>query len=190
MKGNLILFMLVFLLSSSAHPTVPKDAYGFDFNVGFIGMTSSTEDKILDAMALVKRVFTSVEFKNKVLNHRYLGRKAFQASNGLTNTQIYHKILAGAERLYPIKNYKMDLEVELYTDHKSNTVGFTRTLSKRIWMNTKFFNRFTAAKVAGNLVHEWVHKLGFSHDVKNTRRRKYSVPYAIGEITRQLATRL
>jgi hypothetical protein len=75
----------------------------------------------------------------------------------------------------------MDLEVELYYAANS-VVGYTYGGSKRIWVNTKFFNSFKENSVAGNLFHEWLHKLGYTHSYASTPTRPYSVPYAIGRI--------
>ena len=57
-------------------------------------------------------------------------------------------------------------------------------------MNTKYFDRYTPYQVAGNLTHEWLHKMGFTHDSAATSTRPYSVPYAVGYIVRQLAGEL
>ncbi len=80
----------------------------------------------------------------------------------------------------------MDVEVELYTEDVA-TVGYTNPKTRRIWMNTKYFRSYTSAQVAGNLTHEWLHKLGFGHALSNTKTRPYSVPYAIGYIIARLA---
>ena len=53
-------------------------------------------------------------------------------------------------------------------------------------MNTKFFNPYTPAEVAGNIFHEWTHKLGFDHDVIYTSERNATVPYALGFLIREL----
>lgn len=181
------LFLLFIFTLSSAWAIVPNKAHTFDFNIKMVGMSRMKENKILDAADILRNIFSSVEFKNKILNHRYKGRRAFAQNRGLTNYQIYHRILDGVERLTPYRNNAMDVEVQLYTDHDSIVLGYTYPRSKRIWMNSKFFNRHTSGKVASHLVHEWLHKLGFSHDYENTKRRKYSVPYAVGYIVRELS---
>ena len=33
-------------------------------------------------------------------------------------------------------------------------------------MNTKFMNSYTSNQVARNMMHEWLHKLGFKHAIK------------------------
>jgi hypothetical protein len=84
----------------------------------------------------------------------------------------------------------MDVEVSMYTDNKSDVLGFTRPTTKRIWMNSKYFNKHTPAEVASHLTHEWLHKLGFDHDRERTPERPYSVPYAVGYIVKGIAGKI
>ncbi len=169
---------------------VPTAAITFNTNIKTYKFTASGRKKIDAAADLIKQVVSSEEFKNKVLNHRYNGKRQFANNNGLTNKQIYNKILAGAEKLKPTKDNEMDLELQLYTDNDSNTVGYTYPNTNRVWMNSKYFNKNTPALVTTNMMHEWLHKLGFGHDVEATKKRPYSVPYAVGYIVRDLAKKL
>ncbi len=164
---------------------VPTAALTFDSNIELIQMTAAQEAKFDKAIEIVKSVVGTAEFRSKVLNHTYSGSKTFVNNNGLTNAQIYAKVLEAAEKLFPVKNNAMDMEVEMYTA-STNVVGYTYSSSKRIWVNTKYFNQYTAAGVAGNLMHEWLHKVGFGHDSSATARRPYSVPYAIGKMVRDI----
>lgn len=169
---------------------VPTNAVTFNTNIKTYSFTTSGRKKINTAAELIKEVVASEAFKNKVLNHRYNGKKQFANNLGLTNKQIYNKILNGAEVLKKTIDNEMDLELQLYTDNNSNTVGYTFPTTNRIWMNSKYFNQNSAALVTTNMMHEWLHKLGFDHDADVTARRPYSVPYAIGYIVRDLAKKL
>lgn len=164
----------------------PSLATTFDTNITLINFSDSQEEKILRAIEIVKLVVASEEFKDRVINHTYNGNKTFVDNGGYSNEEIYQMILEGAETLRPEKNNTMDVEVEMYTNILTSTVGYTYSNSKRIWMNTKFFNQYTAAGVAHNLFHEWLHKLGFTHASSYSLSRDYSVPYAIGDIVGEL----
>lgn len=166
--------------------SVPTLAVTFDTNVQAIGMNRSQEDKIQEAEEKIKRVIASEAFKDAVLNFTYAGKKQFNDNRGLTNYQIYMKILDGAEKLSPSRNNQMDLKIRLYYEN-SNTVGYTSSLSPFINMNTKYFNKYTADSVASNMTHEWLHKIGFGHAVEYSRSRDYTVPYAVGRIIGTLA---
>lgn len=166
---------------------LPNEAYTFDTNLQYFNFSVTRKTKILKAEDLVKLVIATEEFRTRVLNHTYNGVKTYVDNGGFSNAQIYQKILEGAESLQPAKNNAMDVEVEIYTDTTSNTVGYTYANSKRIWMNTKYFDQYTASSVSANLMHEWLHKLGFKHAVNYSTSRDYSVPYAIGRIVGDIA---
>jgi hypothetical protein len=145
------------------------------------------------ARALLEKVVNSEEFKQKVIHFTYQGEETYVQNGGLTNLQIYNKIMAGAEE-FPKQtesNHTMDLYTELYTSGWTgrNVIGYTNPSTATIFMNSYFFNYATADGVAGNMIHEWLHKLGFDHDYNSTSRRPYSVPYAVGYIAEELAAK-
>jgi hypothetical protein len=160
---------------------IPNEATTFETNVDLVNFESNRVAKMEEAIEIIKLVIATEEFKNKILNHTYNGAKTFVDNRGYSNAQIYKILLDGAEKLQPSKNNTMDAEVELYTA-STNVVGYTYPSSKRIWVNTKYFDQYTAAGVAHNLMHEWMHKLGFEHSSSWNAARDYSVPYAVGDI--------
>lgn len=151
----------------------------FDANIKLLNFDSLQTEKMELAIGIIKLVVATEEFKDRVINHTYAGKKTFVDNNGFTNEEIYQIILNGAEKLRPTRNNTMDAEVQLYYEN-SNTIGYTYSSSNRIYVNTKYFNSYSAAGVAHNLFHEWLHKLGFYHDVSWSTSRDYSVPYALG----------
>jgi len=204
MKVNLVIsFLLISLLSVSCNKSedgggsgfdqsyagvtdsdfdvIPNEATTFETNVNLVNIGSDRIEKMEKAIEIIKLVVATEEFKNLILNHSYNGARTFVDNGGYTNAQIYKILLDGAERLQPSKNNRMDVEVELYTA-STNVVGYTYPSSKRIWVNTKYFDQYTPAGVAHNLMHEWMHKLGFEHSSSWNSARDYSVPYAIGDI--------
>lgn len=163
-------------------------AQTFDVKASMTGFSATNRDKVLDAIELIKKIVASDEFKKRVLNHTYNGKKTYVNNNGLTNSQIYNKILRGAEVLTPAKNNRMDLVLQTYFT-EANVIGYTMANIKTIYMNRRYLSTFETNKVAMNLFHEWLHKVGFGHDSEATARRPYSVPYAIGYIVRDLAAK-
>ena len=155
----------------------------FKVRIKTVNFSVTNKTKVLKAAELIRQVMNSEEFKNEILDGR------FTDTMGLTNLEIYEKIMSGAEVLSPKKDQKMDLVLEtFYAD--AITVGYTMTGSPTIYMNTKFLNRQNPEQVTTNLVHEWLHKVGFTHDEEFTPSRSSSVPYAVGYIVRRLAKEL
>lgn len=174
------------LTANTTFASVPTEASTFDTNITTYGMTNTQESKIARAEEKIRAVIGSSEFRSKILNFSYKGVKKFFDNGGLSNSAIYAKILNGAEKLTPSKNNAMDMGIKVYFEN-SSTVGYTSTGSKHINMNTKFLNTYTANQVTRNMIHEWLHKLGFHHAVNYSSSRDYSVPYGVGKIMEQLA---
>lgn len=168
---------------------VPSAALNFDVNLKLDNFNAEQEDKILTAADLIKKVVASEEFKDAILNHTYHGKKTFVDNGGMSNAEIYAKIVEGSETLRPGTDNQMDLDLEVFS-RNDDTVGYTFPTEIRVWMNAKFLNKNTPAKVTTNMMHEWLHKLGFKHDYEKTASRPYSVPYAVGYLVARLAQRL
>ena len=164
---------------------VPEEAKIFDANFTLTNFDTNDEDKVTRAIAIIKKIVASQEFRNRVLNFSYGNSKTYVDNGGYTNAEIYQKLLDGSEELVPGIDHQMDLDLELYYSGRS-TVGYTYADGLRIWMNTKFFDAYTPAEVAGNVFHEWTHKLGFTHASNYSLRRDSSVPYALGYLVEEL----
>ncbi len=202
-KTASLLFLFFFLIScSKAHaskakgpapvaaPEVPPEALTWDADVYLVNFDSAQEAKVHKAVELIKKVIATKVFRDRVLNYTYKGKKRFVDNDGFTNAQIYQKLLSGAEIIGNRKpNNTMDVELELYYENTS-TIGYTYPNTVRIWMNKKFFDKYTPEQVADNLIHEWTHKLGFGHAMKWSRKRDHSVPYAIGYLVEELIGKL
>ena len=164
---------------------VPNEALTFDAEVSLFEFDANDEDKLYKAIDIIKQVVASKEFRDRVLNFTYEGKRQFVDNKGYTNAEIYQILLDGREDLKPEVDNSMDLELQLYYSWR-NTVGYTTPGELRIYMNTKFFDPYTPSQVAGNVFHEWTHKLGFDHDQNYSVSRDSSVPYAIGYLIEEL----
>jgi hypothetical protein len=169
----------------------PVQAQTFDIKLNLKGFDRDHEEKIYGAVELIKRVVASDEFKKRVLGKKYKGKRQYVDNNGLSNGQIYKKILEGAEKLTPGKNNTMDLHLEGYYTG-ANVIGYTMPTIKKVFVNRRYLSKssFKNNQVAMNLTHEWLHKLGFKHAAKMTPSRPHSVPYAVGYIMRDLAKKM
>jgi hypothetical protein len=168
---------------------VPQAAFNFEVNLKLDNFDSTQEDKVLAAADLIKKVVATEEFKNKILNHTYKGKKMFVDNGGLSNAQIYKRILEGSEKLRPGIDNEMDLDLEVFR-RNDNTVGYTYPNVIKVWMNAKFLNKNAPYKVTTNMMHEWLHKLGFKHSRNRTPSRPYTVPYAIGYLVAKIARKI
>lgn len=156
-------------------------------NIRYERFSASDRKKVEGAIKVIKQIISTDEFRNLVFNYTFKNKKQFNENSGYSNEEIYQLILLGSEITgNRLANNTMDVELELYEDN-SKTIGYTYPHTTKIWMNRKYFNRYTQAQVAGNLMHEWLHKLGFDHSVKWNKDREHTVPYAIGYLIEDLA---
>jgi hypothetical protein len=145
--------------------------------------------KMEAAIAEVIKVFNSYEFKQKILEHLFNGEMQFHDNEGYTNSQIYDIILAADEEvLNDGPDGEVDLQLTLYYS-SSSTVGYTYPSTLETWVNEKYFDKYDLSEVARNVAHEWMHKLGFTHDKYHNSSRPFSVPYAIGYMVEDMVAK-
>jgi len=166
--------------------SVSGEGIVFKTNLKLVEFDQDQKEKVLRAAYLIRMVISSGKFKSRVLSHKFNGKFAFADSKGLSNAEIYRRILDGSESIKPHVDHEMDMVLLTYYED-AVTIGYTYPTTRNVWMNRKYLDRFTPVQVSGNMMHEWVHKLGFDHEVHNTATRMYSVPYAIGYIVQRLA---
>jgi hypothetical protein len=152
---------------------------------------SADIEKLNLAKHLIEVVLNSHEFKSKVLNFKFRGKKQFVQNNGMSNRQIYETLMAGAERFPKSSeaNQQMDVDLEIYFPkwwQNQKVLGYTTPDDPIIHINRSFYSSAEVQDLAMNIVHEWCHKVGFDHDFKTNDRRPYTVPYAIGYLVRDL----
>lgn len=185
-----VLILLGFLFQSYAVETINTNVLNsyvanFKANVTYTNFSDFEKDKLKKSLKGLLKVINSSRFKKQILNHTYEGEKVFVDNNGMTNEEIYAHILKGAEELLDEVDNEMDLDLNMYYS-LSGTIGYTYPDTLKIWINRRFFRNFRHSQVAANLIHEYMHKLGFDHDYDYTQRRPFSVPYAVGKIIRKL----
>jgi hypothetical protein len=169
------------------YPNV-EQSFSEKFSVNIIAKNYKKPElqKLNQASLLLEDVFNSEEYREEVLNFTSFRRKAFQYNRDQTNEQIYLTIIWGAEILDSRFDREMDLIVQMYHAPFSKTVGYTYWNEPTVYTNKKYHRRFTPCEVASNLVHEWMHKLGYSHSVKWEEKRDFTVPYGHNEIIKKL----
>lgn len=151
------------------------------------GFSGASLEKLEKAFEVVEKVVNSEEFKEKVLNFKNdKGERAFASNKGLTNEEIYAQFMEGRETLQQDTPHEMNYFVSLYNNRWSKVIGWTNGNINTINVNWKYFKNFKANDVAGNLAHEWTHKIGYDH---KSAAEHDSAPYAIGYIVREMGAR-
>jgi hypothetical protein len=109
--------------------------------------------------------------------------KGFWETYGLTQHQIYNKLMKGEEVLSEDGvDYQADIFLKVDRKNKPGVIGYTYPSTKWQWIYQRVLDRWTYKDVAGNLAHEWCHKMGFGHT--SGKRKKHTIPYAVGYYVR------
>lgn len=144
------------------------------------------KEKLNESFFIIEKIVNSQEFKEKVIS--YIGedgQRRYTSNNGLSNEEIYEKLMQAIELLVPNSEGEMNFDLTYYNRFWSKVIAYTNP-GKNNWINInwKFYKNFEIENMASNLVHEWIHLMGFYHD---SARDHDSVPYAVGYIVEDLA---
>lgn len=172
----------------------------------FIGRNEHDIEKICRILNKVSFALNHSEFKNAVENFKYYkeyttGRlwwKKIRSISGnrfletdMTNKEVYEYIIGAAETLNPEVNNFADMSIVIDESRQvkpfySSVLGYTYGIVNEQFIYRWFFNSGSDEKIAENIVHEWLHKMGFQHAYYDYMGRIYTVPYAIGKIVSEI----
>lgn len=175
-------FVIAFSFLSHADPGLTIKLHAFT------NATPEDTVRVSGAIKLLEGIINSPEFRDRVLNMTYkIGQTTYQgySQTEATPTQVFQDIEKAQE------NYKEGTEgvMDLYLDsyyQRSSTVGYTSVKDKFIHMNRYIQNSYTSEKTAGNIFHEWMHKLGYDHSSRHNVYRPHSVPYKLGYLVAEM----
>lgn len=152
------------------------------------GFTDKEADKYRRAVSLMVTVLNLYEFHDWFLNFQFEPYPSEYLPGNMTNKDMLDLIMSGKDMFGEADN-DIDIDIKLYTKNWSKVIGYTYYTSIKTWINRKFFRQYTVAKIAGNIVHEALHNVGFKHSYKYNTRRKNTVPYAVGYKVAEIAAK-
>lgn len=135
--------------------------------------------KILEAGKLVEECLNTRLFEGFVKGHKVNGQLGFHYTTD-SNDTVFNKLISGAETLDNEVDNEADIYVELSYKFTWSTIGYTYPTTKWQWIYNRYFKGASIPAIAGNLAHEWCHKMGYDHEYKWTELREFSVPYSVG----------
>lgn len=183
MKSVLTLFMLFISLHSHSAPYLKVNV------LALTGADSTDEERIDKALLLIEEVVNSEEFRSELLSMKYkIGKKEYAgfSQTQLTPQKVLESIEEAVENFPGGKKNEIDLFLDMYYQ-RSSTIGYTSPSDKFIHMNRYFHSRYTSVETAGNIFHEWLHKIGHGHTKNNNAERPHSVPYKLGNLVARLS---
>lgn len=164
---------------------------------------SKQKDRFERAQSILETIMNSQDFKIRVLAYKRSldGKRRYQknylwnnSKERLSNEDVFNLIMNGNEFMLP--NTLTEMNLNAYVKNCNwfmnkvsiwcrAVIGSTSPSdSKWIKLNWKFYKRFKTSEMVSNLVHEWLHLIGFLHGSENMREE---VPYVVGSIAGQVA---
>ena len=161
--------------------------------------------KIQMAINKIAKAVSSTEFKNFVLDYKYtvttckgwwywkectenvrygMRYNYTDWEEDQTQQQIYDHIISGKERLIPEVDEEADIFLELDKNYKPGVLGYTYPSTSWQWIYNWFFTDGDYHEIAGNIFHEYCHKLSYKHESDYNSLRRHTVPYACGYFVR------
>jgi hypothetical protein len=155
------------------------------------GFNTSQERFARRAMGKFEYVMNSRLLEQRITGFTSILGPRFEDNLGLTNKQVYEKLIAGSETYKPAANFQADLFLVLEEKPMPDfspypAIGFGIPGSKEITTYTWWFSIASEAAYAGHIAHEWSHKVGFDHSFDPNPTRQFTVPYAFGSIIEEL----
>jgi len=203
----LIYIAVVFILSSCSSITTNTDievASTIDKQIkpSFKSVGYKNQDqleKYIAAIQLVEQVLNSDEFERVILEGphelNYINEKNHeeetQSCNTTQSTYTFNVVdgqcMSNVDILNSIASAEWKLSVRINIRPWAiwcgwpfiNEVGHRE---KGVIVTQKCqFDGMTNERLAGHLIHEYLHVIGFDHPYENSTNRKYTVPYFVGD---------
>jgi hypothetical protein len=161
--------------------------------------------KIDLASVVAEQVLNDPEFKQSVLDFKwevsyrvgFFRRKwvtesgtGFRMSEGLDAAGVWGKIEAGDELQKGAVDGEVDIIINVDYPGKRGILGWTMPSILNQHISGWFLEGAEVYEIVGNMIHEWMHKVGFDHEYRGNVLRPFTVPYAVGDIAERIAKRL
>lgn len=108
----------------------------------------------------------------------------FKFPGGRSDLDVYNHLMTGSEVLNPFVDNVANVYLKIDKRNKKNVIGYTYPNTRWQWIYSNWFKKMTINEIAGNIAHEWCHKMGYRHNSKDNPTRIYTVPYAVGYFVR------
>lgn len=146
----------------------------------FTNATSDDLTHIDNALRLIEEVVNLESFRGEIAKRKFSQTK-------MKGPEVLASILKAHEFYASAGEGVIDLNLDMFEEN-SSTVGYTSPKDPFMHLNRFFHRNYSAAETAGNIFHEWLHKIGHTHTKWNWKNRENSVPYALGYRLAELAS--
>ncbi|AWI25888.1 hypothetical protein [Flavobacterium pallidum] len=147
--------------------------------------------KLHASLAIISNVMNSPAFMDAIFDARFHFRRSFSRwiDKPYSNETVYAMLMRATEATGNTGSYTMELHLNLIDGSNGSVKGYGIPNSPEIYTYKARFDEMTTSEMANHIVHEWTHKLGFTHAEypMPLGKRNMSVPYFTGNIVEILA---
>lgn len=144
--------------------------------------TTARKAKALKTQEEMQVIINSENFKQKVLAMNYHGETSHWKR--ASAREIYEVIMAGTETLVDEEDKIISIILDDYWTLRG-VIGYTYPDSATVFVNTRYYDKRESKLVGSNILHEYFHTLGGSHDSTRTPERPYSICYQLNRVYEQ-----
>lgn len=159
------------------------------------GGTKRTKELYRRGLEKALEVMNGDEFKEAVHNYEWRDSNGILRKNFKLNKnelgehsrgELYNLLMSGWDKFDKSRDGDIDVDATIYYKRWSGVKGYTYGNTRKTWSNTKFWTgpseQEIIAGIAANIIHEYMHNMGFGHAFDWNPTREFTVPYAIGTI--------
>lgn len=132
--------------------------------------------------AQVKKVGEAVEVLNKILANP----KFIEAIEALDPNKYFSGTLHGPRQIAQILSVDSNQMIHAAVWNPPFWKRFSSAIAyesnNRVNLRNSYIANGRVLDLAATILHEFMHSIGYTHDFWNTKRRPYSVPYAVGRL--------
>lgn len=164
--------------------------------LSFTDATKADAARVVSALELLQEVVNSPDFHQQIIGMKYkLNKKTYRGFSQTRQpaSRVLESIFRAEEFFADGSTGVIDLNMDMYYEKCTPlkcVVGYTTRKDPYFHMNRYLHKNYSPAKVAGNIFHEWLHKIGHGHTYFNNSARPHSVPYKLGYIVAKMAAKI
>jgi hypothetical protein len=129
------------------------------------------------------KLIRSARLLEEVVNSLVFTEEFLKLDLGVPGAKLLERFMSGGDQ-YGEADGDIDIDLTFYYRWWSKVVGYI-TQGGEQYINGKFFDRYNEAEIAGNLAHEYFHRMGYSDDAG-----EMSIPYQVGYLVEEIGNNI
>lgn len=188
LKSSFVIFLIGLRVAVAA-----QQLPAFYVNGRLTTIQESDSLKMTRALQVFEIIMNDTAFQRKLLDTTFVFDVAGDPMRNLTPRQIVDTLFSGREWYHTTVDHTADITWECNERESkplfSSTIGYGLESDSLIRTYIFYVRENSVSAIAGNVAHEWSHKVGFDHRKRNHSGRDKTVPYIVGNLVKSFAAK-